>query len=136
MIIAVDFDGTIVEDAYPKIGEPVLFAVDTLLEMQRARHQLILWTTRTGKPLEEAVNWCKDQGIEFYAVNKSYPEEKMDATVSRKINCDIFISSKNVGEFMGWGEMWQEIQRLEGRGLHEVEKPKSLIQRLFNLFQS
>ena len=136
MIIAVDFDGTIVEDAYPEIGEPMLFAVDTLLEMQRARHQLILWTTRKGDKLDEAIKWCKDQGIEFYAVNKSYPEELIKGEASRKVNCDIFISSRNVGEFMGWGEMWQEIQRLEGKGLHEEEKPKTVLERLLNLFQS
>ena len=55
MVIAVDFDGTIVEDAYPDIGEPKIFAFETLKEIQKARHQLILWTLREGEELEEAV---------------------------------------------------------------------------------
>jgi len=136
MIIAVDFDGTIVDDAYPKIGEPKLFAFETLMEMQRARHQLILWTTRSGVALDEAVAFCEKNGVHFYAVNSSFPEEKFDGTVSRKINCDVFISNKNVGAFAGWGEMWQTIQELDENAKKENTPKPGLIQRLVNLFNS
>ncbi len=54
LIIAVDFDGTIVEDAYPKIGEEIIFAFDTLKRLQSQGHRLILWTYRHGKRLDEA----------------------------------------------------------------------------------
>ena len=46
-------------------------------------------------------------GIEFYAVNKNYPEEKMDDSISRKIDADIYIDDKNLGGFPGWSETWQ-----------------------------
>ena len=75
LIIAVDFDGTIVEDAYPKIGKPRIFAFETLQRLQNDGHRLILWTYRCGTRLEEAVQFCKNNGIEFYAVNQSFPEE-------------------------------------------------------------
>ena len=107
--IAVDFDGTIVEDAYPDIGKPQLFAFDTLKKLQDKGHRLILWTYRYGKALDEAVAFCKENGITFYAVNKSFPEEDFDIKYSRKINADLFIDDRNVGGLMGWGEIYQEL---------------------------
>jgi hypothetical protein len=107
MKIAVDFDGTIVAHKYPAIGKEMLFAFDTLKSLQKQRHQLILWTFRSGRELEEAVNYCRKNGIEFYAVNKSFPEEIFDeAKCSRKIEADIFIDDRNIGGFPGWGEIW------------------------------
>ena len=61
--LAIDFDGTIVEDAYPKIGKPKLFAFETLKKLQQDGHRLILWTYRYGKTLQEAVDFCKENGI-------------------------------------------------------------------------
>ena len=123
MVIAVDFDGTIVEDDYPNIGEPKIFAFETLKEIQKAHHQLILWTNREGEELKAAVEYCQKNRIEFYAVNSSYPEEKYDGSASRKINCEVFISHKNVGGMMGWGELWQEIKIISGEDkLYEKEK--------------
>ena len=107
LIIAVDFDGTIVEDAYPKIGKPMLFAFETLKKLQADGHRLILWTYRSGDKLEEAVKFCKENGVFFYAVNKSFPEEQFGNDVSRKIHADLFIHDRNVGGFLGWGEIYQ-----------------------------
>ena len=105
--IAVDFDGTIVEDEYPKIGKENLFAFETLKKLQENGHRLILWTYRHGKSLTEAVEFCKENGIVFYAVNKSFPEEEFDPTYSRKINADYFIDDRNIGGLMGWGQIYQ-----------------------------
>ena len=102
MKIAVDFDGTIVEHRYPAIGEEFLFAIETLKELQRQQHLIILWTFRAGKELEEAVEYCRKRGLEFYAVNKNYPEEIFDETMSRKVNADLFIDDRNLGGFPGW----------------------------------
>jgi hypothetical protein len=108
IIISIDFDGTIVEHRYPQIGEEKLFAFETLKQLQKLGHLLILWTFRTGKELEEAVEFCRKRGIEFYAVNKSFPEEEFDPeTISRKIDADVFIDDRNVGGFLGWSEIWQ-----------------------------
>ena len=76
MIIAVDFDGTIVNHEYPEIGSEIPFATTYIRKLIEEQHQVILWTVRRGKLLQDAVDWCKERGIEFYAVNKSYPEEE------------------------------------------------------------
>ena len=111
LIVAIDFDGTIVEDAYPKIGKPKLFAFETLRRLQDDGHRLILWTYRCGIKLEEAVIFCEENGIQFYAVNKSFPEEDFDLKNSRKIYADLFIDDRNLGGFMGWGEIYQMITK-------------------------
>lgn len=107
LIIAVDFDGTIVEDAYPDIGKPIIFAFETLKKLQKEGHRLILWTYRTGEKLEDAINFCESNGVFFYAVNKSFPEEQYDDSISRKIHADLFIDDRNIGGFIGWGEIYQ-----------------------------
>lgn len=107
LLIAVDFDGTVVDDAYPKIGSPKIFAFETLKRLEQDGHRLILWTYRSGRKLDEAVTFCKDNGIDFYAVNNSYPEENFDGKISRKINADYFIDDRNIGGFIGWGEVYQ-----------------------------
>lgn len=124
-IIAVDFDGTIVEDAYPRIGKPMLFAFESLKQMQSQGHRLILWTYRAGKALDEAVDFCKENGVEFYAVNASFEGEKYDeVTQSRKINADLFIDDRNLGGFPGWGEVLQIIEKRIEFSLGEHGKTK------------
>lgn len=107
--IAVDFDGTIVTHKYPDIGEVKLFAFETLKALQERGCRLILWTFRTGKELEDAVKFCREKGVEFYAVNRNYPEEEWDESVGRKIDADIYIDDKNLGGFPGWPEVWRII---------------------------
>jgi hydroxymethylpyrimidine pyrophosphatase-like HAD family hydrolase len=107
MTIAVDFDGTIVEHEYPDIGKPKMFAFETLKALQDRGDQLILWTYRAGEKLDEAVEYCKKNGIEFYAVNKNYPEEEYDTSISRKIIADIYIDDRNLGGFVDWSKVWQ-----------------------------
>jgi len=138
MVIAIDFDGTIVEDAYPEIGDPKIFAFETLKEMQKGHNQLILWTSREGDELEEAVDFCRKNGVQFYAVNNSYPEEKYDENISRKINCEVFVSHKNIGGLMGWGETWQEIKKISGEDkLYEKEKAltQGFMGKIVNIFR-
>ena len=108
-VLAIDFDGTIVDNKYPSIGKPKLFAFETLKKLQKKGFVLILWTYRDGEKLEEAVQFCKNHGVEFYAVNRSYPEEEYSKEISRKINADIFIDDRNVGGFLGWGEIYREL---------------------------
>jgi hypothetical protein len=133
--IAVDFDGTIVEHQYPEIGKEKLFAFQTLKELEKKGARLILWTFRTGRELDDAVEFCRKNGIEFYAVNKNYPEEAMDDTVSRKIDADLYIDDKNLGGFPGWSEVWQVIFPFEVQQ-KEAEKRiasarKNILRRLF-----
>lgn len=134
--IAVDFDGTIVEHQYPEIGKERLFAFQTLKELEKRGVRLILWTFRTGTELDAAVEFCRKNGIEFYAVNKNYPEEVMDESVSRKIDADIYIDDKNIGGFPGWSEVWQiifpfEIQQKEAEK-RIASSGKNILKRLFS----
>ena len=105
--IAIDFDGTIVEDRYPGIGKPQLFAFETLKALQQQQHLLILWTVREGKSLQEAVDFCKRKGVEFYAINKNFPEEELEPGQSRKLNVDFFVDDRNIGGFLGWSKVWE-----------------------------
>lgn len=73
-IIAVDFDGTIFTNAWPDIGEPIKSTIDALKREQRSGSKIILWTNRMGDKLQEAIDACKKQGIEFDAVNDNLPE--------------------------------------------------------------
>ena len=109
MIIAVDFDGTIVEHRYPAIGRELPFATLTLKKLHEKGHRLILWTYRTGKELKEAVDFCESKGVRFYAVNKNYPEEKYDESTSRKVLADMYIDDRNVGGLPEWGLIYQMI---------------------------
>jgi hydroxymethylpyrimidine pyrophosphatase-like HAD family hydrolase len=134
MKIAVDFDGTIVEHEYPAIGKEKLFAFETLRALQKENHQLILWTVRKGKDLDDAVQFCREKGIEFYAVNKNYPEEVYDETIPRKIQADIYIDDRNVGGLPGWGEIWQMLNPRETNIQAELKKIPKKKGWFFGLF--
>ena len=137
MRIAVDFDGTIVEHKYPEIGEIKLFAFETLRELQKQGHQLILWTYRYGKELDDAVEFCRKHGVEFYAVNKSFPEEQFDEnTASRTVDADLFIDDRNLGGFISWSQVWQMLN--EGRPFeinsenpYSIKPQRSFLSRIF-----
>lgn len=112
MTIAVDFDGTIVEHRYPKIGEEIPFATDTLKMLIAEHHKLILWTVREGELLDEAINWCRERGVEFYAVNRDYPEETITNNnhFSRKLKVDMWIDDRNIGGLPDWGTIYQMVK--------------------------
>lgn len=141
MIIAVDFDGTIVEHMYPAIGKEIPFAIETLKKLRDERHKLILWSVREGKLLDEAVNYCRERGLEFYAVNTNYPEEKGDHQhFSRKLKADLFIDDRNLGGLPDWGIIYrmvhdrvtyEDIYREEFSNQPELPEKKSLLERLF-----
>ena len=133
MTIAVDFDGTIVEHRYPEIGKELPFATQTLRMLIEDRHKLILWSVREGKLLDEAVEWCRKRGVEFYAVNKDFPEEDLskNQSFSRKIKADMWIDDRNIGGLPDWGTIYQMIterktyeQVLTERMSLEEPKPK------------
>ena len=119
-IIAIDFDGTIVEHRYPEIGPEMLFAFETIRELQKKGHRLILWTYRAGTYLDDAVEYCRQNGLEFYAVNANFPGETHLEMGSRKIYADVYIDDRNLGGFPGWANIWQQLHP-EGREfLHQL----------------
>ncbi len=110
MVIAVDFDGTIVEHKYPEIGKEIPFAVVTLKTLAKEGHTLILWSCREGRLLDDAVQWCKSRGLEFYACNRDTPESSFPPTDGgRKLTADLFIDDRNVGGLPDWGVIYDVI---------------------------
>lgn len=140
MVIAVDFDGTIVEHKYPEIGKEMPFAIATLKKLQEDRHRLILWSVREGELLQEAVDFCRKRGLEFYAVNSNYEGETPDAaSYSRKLNADLYIDDKGLGGLPDWGIIYQMIHdKLSYEdvyaelGYNEKEERQGFWKRLFS----
>lgn len=142
MTIAVDFDGTIVEHKYPAIGRELPFAIETLKKLRDEHHRLILWTVREGRLLEEALTFCRERGLEFYAVNRDYPEEEKERNnhYSRKLKADIFIDDRNLGGLPDWGTIYEMIhdrltfmdlmRRVEDYSVAETPKT-NFLSRLF-----
>ena len=140
MIIAVDFDGTIVEHRYPEIGKEIPFAIETLKRLSDDGHRLILWSVREGKLLDDAVKWCEERGLRFYAVNRNFDEDgdnedrNSNAAYSRKLKAKLFIDDRNVGGLPDWGVIYQLISRkityqeylleqMQGAQPEEMKKP-------------
>ena len=109
MTIAVDFDGTIVEHKYPAIGKERPFAIETLKKLAQGGHKLILWSVREGKLLDEAVAFCHERGLDFYAVNAEYPGASWDSSSQRKIVVDIYLDDRNLGGIPDWPTIYEMI---------------------------
>lgn len=113
MIIAVDFDGTIVKDKYPLIGEAVPGAIETLKKLKKEGYQLILWTCRTGKHLAEAVSFCANNGIRFDAINRSirYNVVAHGGSDPRKIGAGLYIDDRGIAGLPDWNEIYRIVHR-------------------------
>lgn len=95
MIIGIDFDGTVVAHEYPEIGRPAPQAIETLRELTAAGHRLVLWTMRSGAPLQEAVNYLTAAGVELWGVNRN--PEQHEWTDSPKAYCQLYIDDAAYG---------------------------------------
>ena len=94
-IIAVDFDGTLCFSNWPELGDPNVVLIEYLKKCRTLGHKLILWTCRAGEPLDAAVSWCMEQGLEFDAINDNLPEiVSLYGNNSRKITCDYYIDDR------------------------------------------
>ena len=143
MNIAVDFDGTIVEHHYPAIGKELPFATETLKKLIQDGHRLILWTVREGHLLDEAVAFCRERGLEFYAINGDYPEEEIEKNnhFSRKLKADLWIDDRNLGGLPDWGTIYKMIRHhltyedlihsSEDTDIIDFTPKKGFFQRLF-----
>ena len=94
-IIAIDFDGTLCTENFPKIGEPIPHMIELVKQLKTQGYKLILWTCREGFVLDEAVAWCREKGLEFDAINDNIPEIKKEWKANvRKVFCDLYIDDK------------------------------------------
>ena len=94
--IAIDFDGTLCYSRWPGVGEPNTELIMDLKRRKALGDRLILWTCREGDALQTAVDWCKEQGLFFDAVNENLPDViAVFGNDSRKISCDLYIDDKS-----------------------------------------
>lgn len=100
-IIAVDFDKTLSYAKWPEVGEPNTNLFRYLKEQKAAGARIILNSCRTGEALEKAVQFCKDNGLEFDCVNENLPELiKAYGEDSRKISAVYYIDDKAISVAM------------------------------------
>ena len=129
MIIAIDFDGTICQNEYPEIGDPMPLAIESIKKLKERGHNLILWTCRQGELLDDAVKWCKEHGISFDLVNEHEPNnlKAFGGVAGNKVFANIYIDDRNLGGFPGWERTMEFIK--------EAETPKLEWTRSKNIFQ-
>lgn len=101
MIVAVDFDGVLCEDRFPGIGAPDYEVVSLVRQLIDAGHEVILWTSRTGDRLIEAVEWCEDRGLHFCAVNENAPSNRARYEAeypepSPKVYADVYVEDHDL----------------------------------------
>ena len=112
MIIAYDFDGTIVENKFPAIGNPrkgcrYATVIDDLIALRKKGHKLILWTCREGEHLQQAVEFCRERGLEFDAINDDLEETKQEfadkleiwktSGRARKVFANYYVDDRAIG---------------------------------------
>ena len=121
MTIAVDFDGTIVEYKYPEIGKEKPFAIQTLRTLQQEGNRIILFTSREGELLEDAVAYCHKKGLDFFAVNSNQPADALFPRQTSKVIADVYIDDKNLGGLPDWTDIYRMIngQRAERHAARE-----------------
>jgi len=99
-IYAIDFDGTLCLDAFPSIGKPRTRMILYAKSLQENGHKLILWTCRSGLPLENAIKWCASHGLIFDAINNNVEETILKyGTDSRKVTADYYIDDRFMSFF-------------------------------------
>lgn len=98
MLLAIDFDGSLCEHKYPEIGKPKKDIIRLFIKLRKSGVRLILWTCRDGLYLNKAVRWCKQQGLQFDAINDDLPEIKSFNKLpkSKKIFADYYFDDKNI----------------------------------------
>lgn len=94
MIIAVDFDGTIVTHEFPEIGRKI-GAFKWLRLAQKLGAKIILFTMRSGKHLQDAVEYVESNGINLYGVNTNPTQHKW--TTSPKAYAQLYIDDASLG---------------------------------------
>lgn len=100
MIFAIDFDGTIVEDRFPEIGELKPEAQRFIEELQQRGDKWILWTMRAGEKLDKAVKFLESHGLKPDAVNDNLGIMKMEWLANpnpRKVFAHVYIDDRNAG---------------------------------------
>jgi hydroxymethylpyrimidine pyrophosphatase-like HAD family hydrolase len=125
LIIAIDFDGTIVEDTEGiTIGDLKPHAKEVINWIQEIGYYTILWTCRTGEGLNDVIKFLKNNGINFSAINKNAPF--LDFQTSQKIFANIYIDNRNLDSSkIDWLKIKESVQRfLVEQTMKDLKKKK------------
>ncbi len=143
LIIAVDFDGTIIEHNFPNIGKPIPYAIEALKILKAAGHKTILWTCREDSPqgnyLTDAIEYCRNNGVEFDAVNDNIkPYEDHLYTNSRKVYANLYIDDKNrIDRYVDWidilRDIFKDLNKSEIIKLFSIQQKTSIIDNYDNI---
>lgn len=107
-VIAVDFDGTIVKEEFPEIGELIPAAKRTLKRFKERGGKIIIWTCRTKESLREAIEFLNEWKVPYDAINENIPERiEQYGTDPRKIGADLYIDDRTP-----YGVDWDYIAKL------------------------
>ncbi len=114
MIVAIDFDGTIVEHKYPEIGAPLPDAFRVMRRLVKAGHTLVLWTCRTDHPTDEeqahfteALDFVRSNGVPMLTPDEA-PSAFGEEFPVTKVFANIYIDDRNIGGFLGWDSVEEE----------------------------
>jgi len=93
--IALDFDGTVVENVYPDMGKDVPLAANTLRILHQFGYKIILYTMRSGDLLDFAVEWFKERKIPLYGIQ--FDPTQHEWSSSNKCYADLIIDDRAFG---------------------------------------
>ena len=98
VIVAIDFDGTIVEDQFPEVGKMIPGSKENINRLYFEGYTIIIWTCRTHIRMLEAVEWLAKNGIKYHYINTNCKKnvEKYDGSDPRKISADIYIDDRGL----------------------------------------
>lgn len=101
MIVAIDFDGILCKNEFPKIGSPNYNMISACRQLLENGHEVILWTSRVDEELTAAVDWCGEYGLHFTEVNENAPSNRMKyikkyPNGTRKVYADIYVDDHSL----------------------------------------
>jgi hypothetical protein len=100
MIFAIDFDGTIVEHRFPKIGVELPHATEVIKLMQAVGHKIIIWTCRCEPFLAPMSAWLAERGVVPDAINSNVVA--VQSFAMPKVLADVYLDDRNFPPFPGW----------------------------------
>jgi len=109
MIIAIDFDGTIVENIYPSIGKPMEGSIEAINNLYNDGHYIIIYTCRGGSELNDVYTWCDVIGLRYHKINENAPHSMIGFAPFPKLYADVYIDDRNLGGLPSWGDIYKMI---------------------------
>ncbi len=114
MILAIDFDGTIVEDQFPEVGKMIPGASEAINQLYADGYTIIIWSCRTGIKKTRAIEWLVMNGIKFHRFNESCPTNIAlhGGKDTRKVYANIYIDDRMLFKLPPWNEIYDLVREL------------------------